>query len=90
MEEIFLDTLEVVRKIKSINNNYRVFRNLNKHRFEIYYNQGLNLDLQLVIPYDELDYRTVNLLNKTKKENADILFEEIEKNNLKVRGLVWN
>jgi len=88
MEEIFLDTLEVVRKIKSIDNNYRVFRNLSKHRYEIYYANGVNLDLQLVLPYNELDYRAVNLLNKTKKENADILFKEIEQNNLKLRGLV--
>ena len=88
MEEIFLDIFEVVRKIKSIDNNYRVFRNLSKHRYEIYYNKGINLELELVIPYDELDYRTVNLLNKTKKENADILFKEIEENNDKIRGLV--
>lgn len=86
MNEIFLDTFDIVKKIKSIDNNYRVFRNIQKHRFEIYYQKGLNLDLQLVVPYGELDYRTINLLNKTKVENADELFKEIDNHNLKLGG----
>lgn len=90
MNEIFLDIFDIVKKIKSIDNNYRVFRNINKHRYEIYYQKGLNLNLELVVPYDELDYRVINLLNKTKVENADMLFEEMDKHNLKLGGLVWN
>ena len=86
MNEIFLDTFDIVKKIKSIDNNYRVFRNIQKHRFEIYYQKGVNLDLQLVVPYGELDYRTINLLNKTKVENADELFKEIDNHNLKLGG----
>ncbi len=88
MNEIFLDIFDIVKKIKSIDNNYRVFRNIQKHRYEIYYQKGLNLNLEIVVPYDELDYRIINLLNKTKVENADKLFEEIDKHNEKIGGYV--
>lgn len=84
MIEIFMDLFEIVDKIKKIDNNYRVFRNIYKHRFEIYYQEGLNLKLQLVVPYDCLDYRTINLLNKSKVENADLLFKEVDDHNNKL------
>lgn len=84
MIEIFMDLFDIVNKIKDINEKYRVFRNINKHRYEIYYQNGLNLNLELIVPYDCLDYRTINLLNKSKIENADLLFEEIEKHNNKL------
>lgn len=88
MDEIFLDVFDIVKKIKSIDVNYRVFRNLSTHKFEIYYQKGLNLERELVVPYEELDYRTVNLINKTKIENADRLFEEIDKHNSALLGAV--
>lgn len=84
MYEINTDLFDIVLKIKEIDSNYRVFRNLFNHKFEIYYQNGLNLSLELVVPFDRLDYRTINLLNKTKVENADELFEEIEKTNEKL------
>ena len=90
MNEIFLDIFDIVKKIKSIDSGYRVFRNIQKHRYEIYYQKGLNLNLELVVPYNELDYRVINLINKTKVENADLLFKEIDEHNEKIGGRVWN
>lgn len=83
MTEIKEDLFDIVNKIKSIDSNYKVFRNHYKHRYEIYYQCGLNLNLELVVPHDELDARTINLLNKSKVENADLIFEEINKINAK-------
>lgn len=83
MTEIFEDLFDIVKKIKSIDSNYRVFRNTKKKRFEIYYQFGLNLNLELVVPYKKLDARTINLINKSKVENADLIFEELEKTNSK-------
>jgi len=80
MLEIFEDLFDIVKKIKSIDSNYRVFRNLKKHRYEIYYLCGLNLNLELVVPYNTLDYRTINKLNETKVQNADEIFKMLEKN----------
>ena len=81
MNEINNDLLDIVKKIKEINPCYRVFRNVVKHRYEIYFQRGTNLTLELVVPFDKLDYRTINLINKTKIENADEIFDEIEKSN---------
>lgn len=84
MNEIKNDLFDIVKKIKEINPRYRVFRNIVKHRYEIYFQNGVNLTLELVVPFDKLDYRTVNLINKTKVENADEIFDEIEKSNEKL------
>lgn len=89
MEEIFEDLFNIVRKIKEIDSNYRVFRNKTKHRFEVYYQKGLRRNLELVVPFDFLDYRLINLINKSKIENADLLFKEMDEQNRK-RGLIWN
>ena len=78
MFEIFEDLFDIVKKIKSIDSNYKVFRNVKKNRFEIYYLNGLNLNLELVVPYDKLDYRIINKLNESKIENADNLFSLLE------------
>ena len=82
MFEIFEDLFDIVKKIKSIDSNYRVFRNVKLNRFEIYYLCGLNLNLELVVPYDKLDYRTINKLNKSKVQNADEIFKMLEKNEI--------
>lgn len=86
MIEIKNDLFDIVKKIKEINCNYRVFRNVVKHRFEIYFLRGVNLTLELICPFDKLDFRIVNLLNKTKIENADEIFDEIDKSNEKLCG----
>lgn len=78
MEEIFYDLFNVVQRVKQINNKYRVFRNKKKNRFELYFQNGLNLEFELVIPFDELDYRTVDLVLKSRVENADKIFKEID------------
>ena len=84
MIEIFMDLFDIVNKIKEIDSKYRVFRNIYKHRYEIYYQNGLNLNLELIVPYNNLDYRTINLLNKSKVENADLLFSEVDLHNEKL------
>ncbi|MGN1208381.1 MAG: hypothetical protein ACI4TI_02830 [Christensenellales bacterium] len=86
MNEIENDLFDIVKKIKEINPCYRVFRNIVKHRYEIYSKHGENLTLEVVCPYDTLDYRIVNLINKTKVEHADEIFDEIETSYEKMNG----
>lgn len=81
MEEIFYDLFNIVQRVKQINNKYRVFRNKKKKRFELYYQNGLNLEFELVIPYEKLDYRTIDLILKSRVENADKIFKEIDEFN---------
>lgn len=84
MIEIFTDLFDIVKKIKIIDNKYRVFRNIEKHRFEVYYQNGLNLNLELILPYNQLDYRAINLIFKSRVENADELFDEVDNFNNKL------
>lgn len=81
MEEIFYDLFNIVQRVKQINNKYRVFRNKKKKRFELYYQNGLNLEFELVLPYEKLDYRTIDLVLKSRVENADKIFKEIDEFN---------
>lgn len=83
MEEIIGDLFDVCNKLKHIDNNYVLFRNKKKSRFEVYYKCGLNLDLQLVLPFERLDFRTIDLVYKTRVQNADKIFKEIDEINLK-------
>lgn len=78
MEEIFYDLFNVVQRVKQINNKYRIFRNKKKSRFELYYQNGLNLEFELVLPYEKLDCRTIDLILKSRVENADKIFKEID------------
>lgn len=84
MIEIFTDLFNIVSKIKQIDPMYRVFRNVKKNRFELYYQNGLNLNLELTLNYPVLDMRTVNKIYESKIENADLIFEKIEKFNGKL------
>lgn len=88
MEEIFYDLFNIVQRVKQINNKYRVFRNKKKGRFELYYQNGLNLEFELALPYEKLDYRTIDLVLKSRVENADKIFKEIDDFNCE--GKIWN
>lgn len=88
MEEIFYDLFNVVQRVKQINNKYRIFRNKKKSRFELYYQNGLNLEFELVLPYEKLDCRTIDLILKSRVENADKIFKEIDDFNCE--GKIWN
>lgn len=71
------DLFDVAARLKSVNENYIVYYNAAKRRYEVY--DGDNF--AFVVPYSELDSRTVDYARKTSRQNADKLFEEIERNN---------
>ena len=71
------DLFDVAARLKSVNENYVVYYNVAKRRYEVYDGDSF----AFVVPYPELDCRTVDYARKTAKQNADRLFEEIERNN---------
>lgn len=73
------DALNVADRIREIDEGYEIYYNRAKNRFEIY-KKG---ERQAVLPFDELDERTVTYLRKTRIENAEELIEEIDSENLK-------
>lgn len=81
--EILDDALEIVHQIKQIDDKYRVFRNHDKHLFEVMKEYGMNLHTELV--YDgKLDERFLRKVWLTRKENVEKVLKEIEKSNKKL------
>lgn len=78
--KISTDVLDIAARIKEIDPRYEVFRNLDKRRFEIHACGAL----QLAVPFDRLDARTLELVKETRVENADKLFERMEEFNARV------
>ena len=71
------DVLDIAARLKEIDPRYEVFRNLDKHRFEIHADGAL----QLAVPFNGLDERTLSLVRETRVENADALFARLDAQN---------
>ena len=73
------DLYDVACRLKSVNENYVVYYNVEKERFEVH--DGKKKCLEFVVPYDELDARTVEYARYSRVENAKQILEEIEEYN---------
>ncbi|PKK95972.1 MAG: hypothetical protein CVV59_00865 [Tenericutes bacterium HGW-Tenericutes-4] len=82
--EIICDTFDIAKRLKQIDKNYVLVWNKAKQRYEVRYKTQNLLRLELVLPYSELDVRTINYINKTRVENHKALLKEMEENNLKL------
>ena len=76
LEKITSDVLDIASRLE-IDPRYEVYRNLNKHRFEIHACGAL----QIAVPFARLDERTLSLVRETRVENADELLSRLEKQN---------
>lgn len=81
MIEITNDLFDIAWRLRSVNNSYRLYYNTQKCRYEVR-NSNTNA-LEFVVPYDELDARTVEYARYTSVQNAELIFSDIEKNNKK-------
>lgn len=79
--EIRNDVYFVLERIKEIDKNYQIFYNTTKKHFEIHNSKQKGDSFSLTVPFNVLDERTVNLVRKTRVENAEKIFEEIDKKN---------
>lgn len=80
--EIESDALDIVGRLKSIDRDYFVMFNPDRHKFEVH-SHGQKNTYCLTVPYDALDERTITFVLKTRVQNSDKLFEEMERENLK-------
>jgi hypothetical protein len=79
------DTFDIVLRLKQIDPNYLIVRNTTKHRFELHYKANGSSRLEAVIPFRELDSRTLEYVNTTRVENQKTLLEQMEKHNQKLQ-----
>ena len=83
LEKIQSDLFEIATRLKEIDDRYELFRNKKLGRFEIYA-QGV---LQIAVPFDRLDARTLKLARETRLENMQKLIKSIEKENARLDAL---
>lgn len=75
------DCLDIIKRIKSIDKHYFVVLNLNTQKFELHNtSQGKN-SYCLTFPFNVLDERAYLHVLKTRVQNSDALFEEMERQN---------
>ncbi|MDE5602167.1 MAG: hypothetical protein K2J16_06690 [Clostridia bacterium] len=81
LREIKEDLFDVAHRLREIDGRYVLYRNLRLNRFEIHAN-GV---LQIVVPFAELDARTVELARSTRLEYADKLMRRLDEENDKLQ-----
>lgn len=74
------DLYHIAKRLKEVDGRYMLFFNRAKHRFEIHAEGAL----QVAVPFDRLDERTVRLARETRLENAQKTLLEIEKHNARL------
>jgi len=80
--EIESDCLDIVKRIKSIDKDYFVVFNLNDKKFELHHRSQKKKTYCLTFPYDVLDERAYLYTLKTRVQNSDEIFKEIDRMNL--------
>lgn len=80
LERITDDLYGIARELCRIDERYVLYRNRKQGRFEIHADGAL----QLVVPYDRLDDRTLRLARRTRIERAKSVIDEIEKQNARL------
>lgn len=75
------DVFDVASRLCEIDAGYVVYYNKLQGRYEVHNNRQKGDSLALVLPFDCLDARTIELVYKTRVENAQRLFAEMERDN---------
>lgn len=77
------DVFNVAKRIKQINAGYILVYNNISEKFEVCY-KSIN-NVQVILPYKNLDSRSVQHIQKTRIENRDKLIKEIDEYNEKLQ-----
>ena len=78
------DLYEISDRVCEIDSNYFIVFNDAKNKFEIH-NKSQKNTYCLTVPYKKLDARAIDLVQKTKIENAEKIYNEIELQNEKLK-----
>lgn len=86
LTEVTNDLFDVSSRLKSVNPNYRVYHNPQTDKFEVHdVSKPLDSTLAFVVPYNELDARTIDFALFTRVENAQKVFREVDDHNRKLQ-----
>ncbi len=80
LQKIERDLFGIAKRLKSIDRRYELFFNRKKNRYEIYANGAM----QMALPFERLDARTLTYARKTRLENLEKIIAEIEEENARL------
>lgn len=80
LQRIRHDLFGIAKRLKSIDRRYELFFNRKKNRYEIYANGAM----QMALPFERLDARTLMYARKTRLENLEKIIAEIEEENARL------
>ena len=80
LQRIRHDLFGIAKRLKSIDRRYELFFNRKKNRYEIYANGAM----QMALPFERLDARTLTYARKTRLENLEKIIAEIEEGNARL------
>ncbi len=83
--EIESDCLDIVGRIKAIDKDYFVVFDLPTKMFQLHNHGQGRCTYCLTFPFDCLDERAVDFTLKTRVQNSDALFEEMEAENKRLQ-----
>ena len=75
------DVMDVAWSLRQIDDNYRVYYNKLLARYEVHNVRQKGDTLAVIVPFDSLDARTIFFVRRTRVENAQRLFAEMERAN---------
>ena len=79
--EIHNDLFDIASRLASVNENYRLYYNKIAERYEVHNTAQHPNTLAFIVPYDELDARTVEYARFSCVQNIEMVLRDIEKNN---------
>ena len=86
LTEITNDLFDIASRLKSINASYKVYYNHHTDKFEVHdTSRPQGNTLAFVVPYNELDARTLSYARYTRVENAKQVLREVEEHNRKLQ-----
>lgn len=80
------DVLDIAARLREIDDGYFIVYNGLFRRLEVHNQRQRGNTFCLVVPSNRLNARTVELVRKTRAENADRLLAEIDEHNARVEN----
>ncbi len=77
------DLYSIDERLKEIDGGYYIMYNTQKNKYEVHNGKQKGGAYCLTLPFDALDARAVAYVKSTRREYADNILNEIERNNKK-------
>ena len=76
------DLFDIANRLRSVKDSYVVYYNTENGRYEVH--DSVKGCLEFVVPYDELDARTVEYARYSGVNRAKQIFAEVEEHNMRL------